>query len=217
MSRPSRFTRSMTPSSSAKMSASRFNIVCGKTRELACTPNISRIPNPQPPKVIDARVTTPTMSRREFCGARERERSVSRDYRTAPAVPRRDASLYLPFGSYADLGCHTKPPSRYRSSSVAPSSSSHTYHQRSSVVVPSSGYNNHRRSSVVGPSSGGYTQSRRQSFTSSSIPYVSSTGGTGSSSFASYTHSAQSSSFARQRQNSFSYGTPAAARGIPFY
>ena len=110
MSRPSRFMRSMTPSGSVKMSASRFNLVCGKTREMACLPNIDRIPNPQPPKVIDARVTTPTLSRKEY-GYR-RDRSVSREVR-APAPPARESSLYLPFGSYADLGCHTKPPSRY--------------------------------------------------------------------------------------------------------
>ena len=110
MSRPSRFMRSMTPSGSVKMSASRFNLVCGKTREMACLPNIDRIPNPQPPKVIDARVTTPTMGRKEY-GYR-RDRSVSREIR-APAPPARESSLYLPFGSYADLGCHTKPPSRY--------------------------------------------------------------------------------------------------------
>ena len=111
MSRPtSRFMRSMTPSGSVKMSASRFNLVCGKTREMACLPNVDRIPNPQPPKVIDARVTTQTMGRREY-GSR-RDRSVSREVR-APVPPARESSLYLPFGSYADLGCHTKPPSRW--------------------------------------------------------------------------------------------------------
>jgi hypothetical protein len=113
MSRPSRFIRSMTPSSSVKMTPSKFNIVCGRPREVACMPNLDRVPNPRPPRVVDARVTTPTLSRREYNGgtARSRDLSVGRDARP-PAPPARESSLYLPFGSYADLGCHTKPPSR---------------------------------------------------------------------------------------------------------
>ena len=118
MSRPSRFMRSMTPSSSVKMSASKFNIVCGRPREIACQPNFDRVPNPRPPKAVDARVTTPTLSRREFgagaSSSSRRERSVSRaDLARAPLPPARESSLYLPFGSYADIGCHTKAPSRY--------------------------------------------------------------------------------------------------------
>jgi len=112
MSRPSRFIRSMTPSGSVKMSPSKFNIVCGRPREVAILPNLDRVPNPGPPRVIDARVTTPTLSRREFgSGGRSRDLSVGREARP-PAPPARESSLYLPFGSYADLGCHTKPPSR---------------------------------------------------------------------------------------------------------
>jgi len=85
--------RSMTPSGSVKMSASRFNLVCGKTREMACLPNIDRIPNPQPPKVIDARVTTPTMGRKEY-GYR-RDRSMSREVRApAPPPPSRYTIIY---------------------------------------------------------------------------------------------------------------------------
>ena len=63
--------RSMTPSGSVKMSTSRFNLVCGKTIEQATRPNLDRIPNPGPPKIIDARVTTPTMSRRDYSQTRE--------------------------------------------------------------------------------------------------------------------------------------------------
>ena len=118
MSRPSRFmSRSMTPSSSVKMSTSKFNLVCGRPREIACSPNVSRVPNPQPPKPVDARVTTPSMSRREFgrstdsASVLRRERSMSREAR-APVPPSRDSSFYLPFGSYADIASHTKPPTR---------------------------------------------------------------------------------------------------------
>ena len=63
----------MTPSSSVKMSTSRFNMVCGKTVEQAVRPNLDRIPNPQAPKVLDSRVLTPSLTRRglerEPCGA----------------------------------------------------------------------------------------------------------------------------------------------------
>ena len=105
-SRQSRFMRSMTPSGSVKMSTSRFNLVCGKTSEQATRPNLDRIPNPQGPKIIDARVTTPTMSRRDFSQPRD-------TYSRPPAPPTRDSSLYLPFGSYAEMGVHTKAPARY--------------------------------------------------------------------------------------------------------
>ena len=98
--------RSMTPSGSVKMSTSRFNLVCGKTSEQATRPNLDRIPNPQGPKIIDARVTTPTMSRRDFSQPRD-------TYSRPPAPPTRDSSLYLPFGSYAEMGVHTKAPARY--------------------------------------------------------------------------------------------------------
>ena len=106
-SRQSRFMRSMTPSGSIKMSTSRFNMVCGKTVEQSVRPNLDRIPNPQPPKMMDARVMTPTPSRRE------RERSLTRDNYgrppVPPQVPTRDSSLYVPFGSYAEIGAHTRP------------------------------------------------------------------------------------------------------------
>ena len=105
-SRQSRFMRSMTPSGSMKMSTSRFNMVCGRTVEQAVRPNLERIPNPQPPKLMDARVMTPTPSRRE------RERSLTRDSYgrpPVPPVPPRESSLYVPFGSYAEIGVHTRP------------------------------------------------------------------------------------------------------------
>ena len=99
--------RSMTPSGSIKMSTSRFNMVCGKTVEQAVRPNLERIPNPQPPKMMDARVMTPAPSRRE------RERSLTRETYgrppVPPQVPARESSLYVPFGSYAEIGAHTRP------------------------------------------------------------------------------------------------------------
>ena len=82
-----------------------FNLVCGKTSEQATRPNLERIPNPQGPKIIDARVTTPTMRRREFSQPRD-------TYGRPPAPPTRASSLYLPFGSYAEMGVHTKAPGR---------------------------------------------------------------------------------------------------------
>ena len=98
--------RSMTPSGAVKMSTSRFNLVCGKTSEQATRPNLERIPNPQGPKVIDARVTTPTMGRREFSQTRE-------TYSRPTAPPTRDSSLYVPYGSYAEIGVHIRAPGRY--------------------------------------------------------------------------------------------------------
>merc|ERR1719483_299012 len=95
-------SRSMTPSGSVNMSTSRFNLVCGKTTEQACRPNLDRIPNPQPPKIIDARVTTPTLSRRKFSQTREH-------YGRHSVTPSRDSSLYIPFGSYAEIGVHSRP------------------------------------------------------------------------------------------------------------
>merc|ERR1719245_2440498 len=87
--RQSRFMRSMTPSGSIKMSTSRFNLVCGKTVEQAVRPNLDRVPNPQPPKILDARVLTPSLSRRQ-----ERGRSATRDnYGRPPVPPTRDSSL----------------------------------------------------------------------------------------------------------------------------
>ena len=134
--RQSRFMRSMTPSGSIKMSTSRFNLVCGKTVEQvwklssdrlkqniadlwlveqAVRPNLDRVPNPQPPKILDARVLTPSLSRRQ-----ERGRSATRDnYGRPPVPPTRDSSLYIPFGSYAERGIHARP-GRYASTSSAP-------------------------------------------------------------------------------------------------
>ena len=97
--------RSMTPSGSVKMSTSRFNLVCGKTSEQATRPNLDRIPNPQGPKVIDACVTTPSMGRREFSQTRE-------NYGRVTTTPTRDSSLYVPYGSYAEMGVHTRAPGR---------------------------------------------------------------------------------------------------------
>jgi len=193
-SKQSRFmrSRSMTPSGSVNMSTSRFNLVCGKTTEQACRPNLDRIPNPQPPKIIDARVTTPTMSRREFSQTRE-------TYGRTPVPPTRGSSLYLPFGTYAEIGVHTKAPDRY-------SSSSH-----------SSGYNmrTSRRSVTPGPSISSYT-SQVSSIPSSS--YSSSRRNSVSLS-SSNAYSSSSSSTSRQRQYSFSAanGTPSSARGLSFY
>ena len=99
--------RSMTPSGSVGMSTSRFNLVCGKTVEQAVRPNLDRIPNPQAPKIIDSRVLTPSLSRKE------RGRSQTRDTYgrppMAPTPPTRDSSLYIPFGSYAEKGIHSRP------------------------------------------------------------------------------------------------------------
>ena len=104
-SRQSRFMRSMTPSGSIKMSTSRFNMVCGKTVEQSVRPNLDRIPNPQPPKMLDARVMTPAPSRKE------RGRSLTRDsYGRPPVAPTLDTSRpHVPFGSYAEIGVHTRP------------------------------------------------------------------------------------------------------------
>ena len=106
-SRQSRFMRSMTPSGSVKMSTSRFNLVCGKTVEQAVRPNLDRIPNPQAPKIIDSRVLTPSLSRRER--GRSQERTNYGRPPIAPTPPTRDSSLYVPFGSYAEKGIHARP------------------------------------------------------------------------------------------------------------
>jgi len=214
MSRPSRFmSRSMTPSSSVKMSTSKFNLVCGRPREIACSPNVSRVPNPQPPKPVDARVTTPSMSRREFgrstdsASVLRRERSMSREAR-APVPPSRDSSFYLPFGSYADIASHTKPPTRYSS------------------ALRSGGYNADRSGSVV--RSGGYSvdRSSRRSMTPLSFQLPPSGYSTGSgdsrlagrrSSISLSQQTFTSTQTSRQRHSSCSFGTPASARGIPFY
>ena len=109
-SRQSRFMRSMTPSGSVKMSTSRFNLVCGKTVEQATRPNLDRIPNPEAPKILDARVLTPSLGRRELGLGRERGRSQERtSYGRPPLPPARDSSLYVPFGSYAERGVHSRP------------------------------------------------------------------------------------------------------------
>ena len=105
----------MTPSSSVKMSTSRFNMVCGKTVEQAVRPNLDRIPNPQAPKVLDSRVLTPSLTRRGLERERERGRSHTRDsygLQTCgrpPVAPARDSSLHVPFGSYAEKGIHSRP------------------------------------------------------------------------------------------------------------
>eukprot|EP00092_Neocalanus_flemingeri_P002977 GFUD01003185.1.p1 GENE.GFUD01003185.1~~GFUD01003185.1.p1 ORF type:complete len:195 (+),score=42.87 GFUD01003185.1:239-823(+) len=190
-SRQSRFMRSMTPSASVKMSTSRFNLVCGKTTEQACRPNLDRIPNPQGPKIIDARVTTPTMSRREFSQTRE-------TYGRPPVPPPRDSSLYLPFGSYAEMGVHTKAPSRYSSTSY---SGGHDMRTSRRSVTPGPNMSSYR-SEVSSIPSSSYSASRRNSVSLSS----------------SNAYSASSSS--RQRHYSTSsaaYGTPASSRGLAFY
>merc|ERR1711936_577572 len=180
-SRQSRFMRSMTPSGSVKMSTSRFNLVCGKTNEQAVRPNLERVPNPQPPKIIDARVTTPTLRRREF--------SQTRDSLALPPVPpTRDSSLYLPYGSYAEMGIHSRP-SRYGSST-----SSMTTRRRSITPVPSM---TPYISQVSNTPSTSYSSSRRNSVSVNS---------------SSSTFSRQ-----RHYSTSAAYGTPASNRGIPFY
>lgn len=129
----SRFMRSMTPSGSVKMSTSRFNLVCGRPVDVATRPNLDHVPNPKPPKVIDARVTTPSSNyTREIL--RQRESSMTRESRRPPAPPPRESSLYLPFGSYAERGLHTKPPNRYSTSSAG------------SLSVYSKNYERNRRS-----------------------------------------------------------------------
>jgi len=179
--------RSMTPSGSVKMSTSRFNLVCGKTLEQATRPNMDRVPNPQGPKIIDSRITTPTLSRREFSQTRE-------SYSRPPIPPPRDSSLYLPFGSYAEMGIHTKPPARY---SAAPQSMRTS--RRS--VTPGPNLSSYRPPVASQPTSS-YSASRRNSVSLTSSNAYSS-----------------SSSSSRQRHfsTSASYGTPAASRGLPFY
>ena len=86
----------------------RFNLVCGRPVEAATTPNLDHVPNPRPPKIVDARVTAPSNLNREML--RQREASLTRETRRPPPPPPRESSLYLPFGSYADRGCHTKAP-----------------------------------------------------------------------------------------------------------
>jgi len=212
MSRPSRFMRSMTPSGSVKMSASKFNVVCGKTREIACTPNIDRIPNPRPPKVFDAKVTTPTLSRREM--PFRRDRSVTRD--TKPPLPsaassRDSTSNYLPFGSYADIGCHTKAPTRYgMTSGYTAYSERMDRSRRSTTPLTVSSIHNPSYSSSNRSTTGYEPRSRRASFCSQQSFY--------SQTSASSVHSSSSSTeMKRQRHSSCSFGTPASARGIPFY
>merc|ERR1712106_8643 len=200
--RRSRFMRSMTPSGSVKMSTSRFNLVCGKTLEQATRPNLERIPNPQGPKIIDSRVTTPTLSRREY--------SQTRETHTRPPVPpARDSSLYLPFGSYAEMGIHTKPPGRYSSTSQTMSS------RRSVTPGPNLSAYRPQVSSIPSPS---YSSSRRNSLSLGS-DYSSNRRGSVSLSSSNAYSSSSSTSTSRQRHYSTSadYGTPAASRGIPFY
>merc|ERR1711936_138794 len=179
-SRQSRFMRSMTPSGSVKMSTSRFNLVCGKSDEQAVRPNLDRVPNPQPPKVIDARVTTPTLSRREYSQTRE-------THSGHPAPSTRDSSLYLPFGSYAEMGIHTRP-TRYGNST-------------SNSMVTS------RRSVTPGYNIGSYTSQQVASTPSNSSTRRNSVSLSSSS-------STSTSSRQRHYSTSASYGTPASNRGI---
>merc|ERR1711936_1185596 len=166
-SRQSRFMRSMTPSGSVKMSTSRFNLVCGKSDEQAVRPNLDRVPNPQPPKVIDARVTTPTLSRREYSQTRE-----THSRHTAPST--RDSSLYLPFGSYAEMGIHTRP-TRYGNStsnsrrSVTPGYNIGSYTSQQVASTPSN--SSTRRNSVSLSSSSSTSTSSRQRHYSTSASY----------------------------------------------
>ena len=121
--------RSMTPSGAVKMSTSRFNLVCGKTSEQATRPNLDRIPNPQGPKIIDARVTTPTMGRREFSQTRE-------TYGRPPAHPTRDSSFYVPYGSYAEMGVHTRAPGRYKLFIFVSDTNTNYFHSTTSGTAP---------------------------------------------------------------------------------
>jgi len=208
MSRPSRFMRSMTPSGSVKMSASRFNVVCGRTREMACRPNVERVPNPRPPKVIDAKVTTPTLSRREMPSTR-RESSMTREAVRAPLPPARESSHHLPFGSYADMGCHTKAPTRY--SMTSGYSNYSTYPDRME----------RSRRSKTPLSVSSYQYSTTPNFGSSNMGSLraESRSRRASATFTqqSFQSSSQSQTTSRQRHSSCSFGTPAAARGIPFF
>lgn len=160
--------RSMTPSGSVKMTPSRFNLVCGKTTEQATRPNLDRIPNPQGPRVIDARVTTPTLSRRGISQTRD----VS--HNRPPVPPTRDSSLYLPFGSYAEMGIHTRP-SRYTSTtvtrrSVTPGPNLTSYRPQVSSTSSSS-YSSSRRNSVSLSSSQTVSSSTRQRHFSTSAAF----------------------------------------------
>merc|ERR1712098_660619 len=140
------------------------------------------------PKVIDSRITTPTLSRRDFSQSREA-------YSRPPVPPPRDSSLHLPFGSYAEIGIHTKAPNRY--GSAAPSMRTS---RRS--VTPGPNLSSYR-APVPSQASSAYSAGRRNSVSLTS----------------SNTYSSSSSSTSRQRHysTSASYGTPAASRGIPFY
>merc|ERR1719373_914096 len=140
---------------------------------------------------------TPTPSRRE------RERSLTRDSYgrpPVPPVPPRESSLYVPFGSYAEIGVHTRP-GRYASTTQTPGVAGARFSRRSVTPGPGAGYNRSQMTSSSGYSSN-YSSSRRNS-----VSLSSSSAGVGSST-------------CRQRHYSTSaaaFGTPAANRGLPFY
>jgi len=213
--RPSRFRRSMTPSSSVKMTPSRFNLVCGKTRETAVTPNTPRsLPRSSYPSHNVVEYTSGSITPSYHAHIRDRSHSVTRDVRpSAPMPPTRDSSLYLPFGSYADLGIHTKPPSKYAAGVTSAYGSAYSRHIRQGSVVP--------ESSVY--SSANSRDARRRSITPG--PSFPSSGQTHQASYqrqTSYQNERRSSSTFtsqsfRRPSISMSIGTPSGARGVCRY
>lgn len=212
--RPSRFRRSMTPSSSVKMTPSRFNLVCGKTRETAVTPNTPRsVPRSAYPSHNAVEYTSGSITPSYHAHLRDRSHSVTRDVRSsqtrdAPIPPTRDSSLYLPFGSYADLGIHTKPPSKYAAGVASAYGSAYGRHIRQGSVTPISSADTRdarRRSITPGPSfpSAGLTHQVHNSY-QRQTSYQSER--RSSSTFT-------SQSF-RRPSFSMSLGTPSGARGV---
>jgi len=212
----SRFMRSMTPSGSVKMSTSRFNLVCGRPLAAATTPNLDHVPNPRAPKLIDARVTMPSNYNRDIV-RNQRDSSMTRESRRPPPPPpTRDSSLYLPFGSYADRGCHTKPPNRYNSTTSSGSLSTYSKNierTRRSMTPLSSGlpmtsahYTAYPSVYSSGPQQAAdfrSSRSRRNSFTHTADTSLSQT----------FSSRQRHSSYT----SSYSVGTPAASRGLSFY
>jgi len=197
-SRPSRsFRRSMTPSASVKMTPSRFNLVCGKTRETAITPNVSQIPRTSYPTTNTVEYKTGVITTPSYHTKVARDRSVSvtrgssitRD--RPPVAPVRDSSLYLPFGSYAELGVHTKPPSKYAAGVSSAYGSAYNRDLRKRSVTPGPSF----------PAAGPIHQASYHSQASSRR--------------SSQTFTSQS--FTRRTSFSLSVGTPSAARGVCSY
>jgi len=217
--RPSRFRRSMTPSSSVKMTPSRFNLVCGKTRETAVTPNTPRsVPRSSYAIHNPVEFTSGTMTPGYHAHLRDRSHSVTRDARSSvtrdsrpPLPPPRDSSLYLPFGSYADLGVHTKPPSKYAAGVASAYGSAYSRHIRQGSATPeslASSRDLRRRSVTPGPSfpSAGPTQKVHHSYHEQSH-YQRERRNSG-------TFTSQSF---RRPSFSMSIGTPAGERGVCRY